>query len=181
MKFERLTSSGHPMYPRALEGYHNSFPLHEQRESVSQEKILADPEYHFNLIYENDTFVGALLCWDAGHFIYIEHLFILPEMRNQHYGEKALELLKRQSGKSILLEIDPPVDEVSKRRQAFYERCGFMKNPYPHVHPPYHLGNLGHDLVVLSCPDLLASAEYHRFAQYLGDHVMAAAYEQTTD
>lgn len=177
MKFERLTDSNHPMYSLALEGYHKSFPIHEQREPISQARILTDPEYHFNLLSEDGAFVGAVLCWDTGHFTYVEHLFVLPEMRNRHYGEKALDLLKSRDGKSIILEIDPPMDMISMRRQAFYKRCGFMENPYPHVHPPYHRGNMGHELVVLSYPSPLDPEEYRLFAKYLDHRVMANAYD----
>lgn len=36
----------------------------------------------------------------------------------------------------VLLEIDPVVDAVSEARLGFYKKCGFLENPYPHVHPP---------------------------------------------
>lgn len=176
MRLERVTNTEHPSYQRALEGYRISFPLHEQREAVSQKKILSDPDYHFNLIYAGNTFVGLLLCWETEHFIYIEHLCILPEARNQHYGKKTLELLKKQGGKTIILEIDPPVDQISIRRKGFYERCGFLENPYPHVHPPYHQDCQGHALVIMSFPDKLTPAEYDRFAHYLKYRVMADAH-----
>ena len=52
----------------------------------------------------------------------------------RRYGAKALEELGRD-GKTVVLEIDPPVDEIARRRQGFYQRCGFAVNPYPHVHP----------------------------------------------
>jgi len=56
------------------------------------------------------------------------------------------------------------VDEIARRRKGFYERCGYAENPYPHVHPPYHCGNKGHELVVMSAPRR--------------DAVMARAYEE---
>ena len=39
------------------------------------------------------------------------------------YGRTALDLLRTQ-GKTILLEIDPPIDALSIRRQGFYRRAG---------------------------------------------------------
>lgn len=112
--------------------------------------------------------------WEIGGFYYIEHFYIehfciLPELRNRHYGQRALELLQPMP---LILEIDPPVDAVSVRRKGFYERCGFVENPYAHVHPPYHKGNHGHDLVVLSRPAVLTQAEYDRFRKYLDTVVM---------
>ena len=78
-----------------------------------------------------------------------------------------LDVYKRQ-----VLEIDPPRDEVSIRRQHFYERCGFTANPYRHVHPPYRAGYQGHPLVVMTCPAPASQEEYDRFAAYLGGTVM---------
>lgn len=58
-------------------------------------------------------------------------------MRNKQYGQKTLSLLAKQ-GKTLILEIDPPKDDISKRRKGFYERCGFTENFFTHIHPPYH-------------------------------------------
>ena len=169
MRLERMTGAEHPLYARAMALYRSSFPAHELREEPSQRQILSDPAYHFDLIWDGDTFVGEVLYWEIGGFYYIEHFFILPGLRNRHYGQRALELLQPMP---LILEIDPPVDAVSVRRKGFYERCGFVENPYAHVHPPYHKGNHGHDLVVLSRPAVLTQAEYDRFRKYLDTVVM---------
>ncbi len=63
-----------------------------------------------------------------------------------------------EKGKTVLLEIDPPVDEISLRRETFYERCGYRANIHPHVHPPYRAGFPGHELVVMSRPEKLSHA-----------------------
>ena len=55
-------------------------------------------------------------------------------------------------GKTVILEIDPPKDEVSIRRKQFYERNSFIENPYFHIHPPYHKENQGHELLIMSSP-----------------------------
>ena len=175
MKLERVKQANHPMYEQAMELYKISFPLHEQREPLSQEMILKDDAYHFCLIYDADVFVGMVLYWETERFLYIEHLCILPEMRNRQYGKKVLSLLNEQS-KMLILEIDPPVDDISKRRKQFYERCGFAENPFHHIHPPYHRGNEGHRLVLLSCPRQITKQECSAFQQYLEDRIMAHAF-----
>lgn len=176
MRFERITDSRQEMYGKALELYGGSFPVHEQREAASQREILRDEAYFFDLIYDEESFVGLILFWETETFIYVEHFCILPEMRNRNYGKRALELLGR-SGKTVILEIDPPVDELSKRRKGFYERCGFRENAYPHIHPPYHRGNAGHPLVVMTCPRAVTEGEYREFRQYLEHHIMENVYE----
>lgn len=171
MRFERLSNQEHPMYKKAMELYSASFPLHEQRESASQAKILSDDEYYFSLIYNEDVFVGLVLYWQTNSFLYIEHFCILPEMRNKKYGQKTLELLEERE-KTMILEIDPPVDVVSVRRKAFYERSGFIENPYSHQHPPYHKESSGHNLVIMSFPDQITQTQYDSFKHYLEHHVM---------
>ena len=117
---------------------------------------------------------GGPACTAEQGFVYVEHFCILPELRGMGCGRRALELLQGM-GKRIVLEIDPPEDAIAVRRKGFYERCGFVANPYPHIHPPYHRGNGGHALVVMSWPGALPPKEYSAFAQYLQSRVMDGA------
>lgn len=171
MRFERLRTVDHPFYSDAMELYAVSFPSHEQRTPSSQEQIMGCGEYQFNLIFDEDRMAGILLCWETGDFIYVEHFCIHPEMRGRKYGERALELLK-QRGKTVILEIDPPVDAISIRRKGFYERAGFQAAGVDHTHPPYREGYHGHPLVVMSYPERLTESGYQSFHQYLNAVVM---------
>lgn len=175
MFLERITHTEHPMYHEGLKLYRISFPHHEQREPASQENILNDGEYHFSLIYDKDIFVGLVLYWECESFLYIEHFCILPEVRNKQYGKKTLDMIKHPK-KILLLEIDPPVDSISKRRKGFYERCGFIENPFKHIHPPYHKGDTGHKLVVMTCPEEISQDMFQTFVQYLNNKVMKDAF-----
>lgn len=173
MEFERVTTADHPLYQDALALYRASFPPHEQREAASQQAILGNEAYHFDLLLDAGEWVGEALYWDAGDFLYLEHFCIRPELRNRRYGQKALEVLCRRP---LILEIDPPVDEISIRRKGFYERCGLAANPYPHVHPPYHAGNRGHDLVLMTAPRQITSQEFDEFTRFLRGVVMKDVY-----
>ncbi len=108
-------------------------------------------------------------------FLYIEHLCIRPELRNQQYGRKALSLLQEKK-KCIILEIDPPEDAISKRRKGFYEGCGFVENPFSHIHPPYHAEYAGHPLVLMTYPQVLPVHIYDMFSQYLRERIMHGAF-----
>lgn len=171
VKLIRLTSYEDAMYTQAMELYRNSFPGHEQRKDASQKVALGAAEYHFDLIYDGNVFVGMLLYWETKDFLYVEHFLVKPELRGKSYGQKALEELGKKR-KRVILEIDPPTDEISIRRKGFYERAGYLENSFRHVHPPYHAENQGHPLVVMSCPDLLTRTEYESFYDYLKNTVM---------
>ncbi len=173
MNIERITSTAHPLYQKAMALYSISFPAHEQREARSQEQILAQDAYHFDVVCDQGEFIGEILYWKVGNFLYIEHFCVLPAMRNKHYGQK---ILNAYHAAPLILEIDPPADEVSIRRKGFYERCGFVENPYRHIHPPYHAENHGHELVVMSSPRMLKADEYNQFNHYLQNTVMKNAY-----
>ena len=173
MHLKRLRTSGDAWYAKAMALYEISFPPHEQRRAASQAAVMERGEYAFYLIFDGDTMVGILLCWEAARFIYVEHFCISPALRNRKYGQRALELLHRQ-GKPVILEIDPPVDEVSAHRKAFYERAGYCANDFEHIHPPYLRGRAGHRLVVMSRPARLTRAEYDVFYRYLCETVMRA-------
>lgn len=174
MNFERINDMENPSFKKAAELYKISFPPHEQREPFSQEAIMNDPHYHFDVIYDDNEFIGEVLYWDIGDFLYIEHFCISPEKRNKRYGQKTLEIMQYRP---LILEIDPPIDEISKRRKNFYERNGFFENPYSHIHPPYHEGNMGHELIIMSSPRTLTQAEYDRFRNYLNNTVMRNVYK----
>ena len=176
MEFRRMTSAEHPDYAGAMELYRSSFPRHELREEASQERIMGHPQYHFDCVDDGECRVGLILYWETERFIYVEHFCIFPELRGRKYGQRTLEKLKEKR-KVIILEIDPPVDEISIRRKGFYERCGFMANPYAHVHPAYHRECEGHGLVVMSCPEKLTGKQYDDFAAYLRNVVMKDAFE----
>ena len=174
MNIERITSTMHPLYQKAMDLYGISFPVHEQRETRSQKQILTQDAYHFDIIYDDEgKFIGEILYWEIAGFFYIEHFCILPAMRNKHYGQK---ILNTYQSAPLILEIDPPEDEISIRRKGFYERCGFVENPYRHIHPPYHAENHGHELVIMSSPKMLETDEYSRFNQYLQGTVMKNVY-----
>ena len=93
MTFERIPSPNHPLYADAMALYGISFPAHEQRETPSQTAILTHPDYHFTAILDGSAFVGDMLYWETPDFRYIEHFCILPALRGQRYGSRALSML----------------------------------------------------------------------------------------
>lgn len=173
MHLLRLTSTEHPVYSRAIELYRQSFPLHEQREEAAQQAALRCEDYHFDCILNQaGRLIGILLYWQAPSFWYVEHFCIDPGLRGHGYGRQALQLFLSDK-QPVLLEIDPPVDDLSARRKAFYERAGLLENPYAHLHPPYRAGNKPHALVLLSYPQAVTLSEYQAFCVYLANRVMA--------
>ena len=113
---------------------------------------------------DGKLFVGLALYRETAEYLYIEHFYI-------HYGQRTLELLA-EFGKTLILEIDPPMDAIACHRKMFYERCGFAENPFPHIHPPYHAENRGHALVVMTYPIPIPQEKYNDFYRYLTEKVL---------
>ena len=130
LRIKRLRTVDDPAFESAMALYAASFPPHEQRLEPSQRRIMAHEQYHFGILHDEEGFAGLALFWDAGAYLYVEHLCISPARRGQGLGTAALDLFA-EAGKPVVLEIDPPVDAVSRRRQKFYERAGFAANPLP--------------------------------------------------
>lgn len=172
MTFERIRSKDHPDFARLFQIYEESFPIHEQRTPEKQVKLLDESRYRCEGIYEEEKLVGLLLCWEEPDFVYVEHFAIDSNFRGQGLGERALALLKEQ-GKPIVLEIDPPVDGISVRRQGFYQCAGFWENTFHHIHPPYQMQFTGHPLVVMTWPRPWDRDLYEKFWVCLRDTVMA--------
>lgn len=133
---------------------------------------MGDPRFHCQIFYQDGLLLGFIFWWECGAQIYIEHLAINPALRGRNYGSRLLAEFCERAGKTVVLEIDPPEDEIAVRRLRFYQGLGFCLNDYAHVHPPYQPDYEGHALRVLSYPAPLDEEDYLSFNQMLVQTVM---------
>lgn len=166
MELIRLTDQNSQYFKRAFELYESAFPNEERRDDLEQQRVLKKKDYHFDLIMDNGEFIGVMLYWETNEFVFLEHFTTCKELRGKGFGKKALDLLKEKN-KTILLEIEPPIDEMTKRRYGFYKRNDFLMNPYYHIQAKYHLGDADLELKILSYPQVLTKQEYLSFYEYM--------------
>lgn len=171
LAFGRCRDINGPLMEAALALYRSSFPAHELRLPPDQRDVMSDPLYHFDVCLLDGALAGLILYWDFGAYIYVEHFCVEPSLRGHGLGTLILAELARQN-KTIILEIDPLVDDASVRRKGFYERCGYVANAFAHVHPPYQAANRGHELIVMSYPHAISQSEFDSFTLDLGEKVM---------
>lgn len=119
--------------------YEQSFPIEERRDFSKLIEIQKNNPLELNIIYNDTIPVGILHLWDFNDFIYIEHLAINPQYRNQKIATTLLTTLNK-TDKPIILEVELPTDEMSTRRIAFYQRNGFSIQAYKYYQPPYRKG-----------------------------------------
>lgn len=173
--FSRITAPSHLYFDKAFALYATSFPQYEQRLSLSQRRILSHPQYHCDVILSDNRFCGILFYWEIGQLCYIEHFAVLSSLRGQGIGSQVMRVFLSEHPRT-LLEIDPPSDTTSSRRQQFYASLGFTENPFQHLHPPYRPEFAPHALLVMSYPVPLSLSEYQSFSSFLGDVVMDSVF-----
>lgn len=104
----------------------DAFPP-EERRPIARQREYTDhnPLFHPHTVMENGKFVGLVNYWTLQGFTYIEHLATTPSLRGKGLGMRVLQQLTSKTTAPIVLEVEPPTDEISVRRIGFYKRCGF--------------------------------------------------------
>lgn len=171
MEFVRLNNVENKYWNEAWDIYISSFPVFEKRRIEDQIEAMKNDKYHCYTVIEKEYVVGIIFYWKWDNYKYIEHLAINKNLRGKNYGSKILKEFC-SDGKTIVLEIDMPIDEVSKNRLRFYEKLDFKLNKYKHIHPPYRRGYKGHELKVLSYNSNLLDEEYNKFNDFLVKDIM---------
>lgn len=171
LRFIPFRSTADPGWAEAWSIYRASFPPNEQWHEQDYARAFSDPFFEADGIWLGDRLAGLLFHWRHDDFRYVEHLALSPAMRGRNLGSRALEAFCRQGGR-VILEIDPPEDEISIRRRSFYERLGFVENPYLYIHPSFHEPYLAHRLVLMSRPGAITYDEARRFADFVREVVL---------
>ena len=165
MPLLQINSQASPYWDSLVHIYLQSFPLDEQRPVESILRLLAkEPRYTLYAVINDDendnddencrpeglhcgaqsssssslsSILGLLTTWTFDTFTYIEHFALSPEVRGRGYGSEALQMLIAQTKQPLILEAEPPTDELTRRRIRFYERSGFTLYDYPYLQPAY--------------------------------------------
>lgn len=172
MEQERIYDSNHKLYNDFKRLYSQSFPIFEQRTETQQEYAFNNENYHLIGYCSEGSFIEFISFWEFKDYLYIEHFAINNEIRGKGYGSTILNKFIKSTPKTILLEIDPIIDDISNARLRFYKRCGFWENPYSHTHPSYRDEYQPHHLIVLTTGKQLSEDEYQTFYKDLSVTVM---------
>lgn len=170
MNFIRILDNNDKNFDKAWELYESSFPIYERRTLKSHIEALKNENFHCTYAIDGGAFIGILFYWKLGKYIYVEHLAINSELRNHGFGTKLLEAFTSNHD-NVILEIDPPVDEVSIKRHHFYKNIGFESHDFHHVQLPYRKGYEGYVLKILSHSANLTEDSYNEFYKLLFDNL----------
>ncbi len=160
--------AGSPYFERARALYLEAFPAEERRDPEAM--LPEDPHFRPGVLTENGEFCGIVFYWESRELLYLEHFAMEPGLRGGGRGGKTLALLQGLH-KPIVLEIELPVDGLTRRRKAFYQRNGFLENPWAHIQPKYRKHDGPLPLMLLSYPQVLTQNEWESFESFLRDRV----------
>ena len=79
--------------------------------------------------------------------------------------------LTAQSRKPVILEVELPTGELEARRIAFYERNGFVMNPFEYMQPAMGEDRHAIPLRIMSYPKRLFADEFETMRDVLYCHV----------
>jgi RimJ/RimL family protein N-acetyltransferase len=88
-----------------------------------------------------DKYIGFITGWEFDAFVYVEHFAIDETARNGGFGAVAMKQFIAQATHPVVLEVELPTDELSRRRIGFYERLGFIPDSHAYQQPPYNKGD----------------------------------------
>ena len=158
MEFLKIEPEDKSRWSEVWKLYEESFPVAERRKA----------EDHLSAC---NQLIGLMFFWEWDNYRYLEHLAVNPDLRGHGYGTQLLNYL-RESKHTIILEIDPLINELSVRRLQFYERSGFTLTPYRFVHLPYQLDGIKQELLILSYPKMISKEQHNHFLKFVGEEVI---------
>ncbi len=161
---ERISSIPTAQFESCWDLYISAFPAEERRSLDYQIETMERACYHFDAIMDQSEVIGFLGWWDLDDMRYIEHFATSPSVRGKGYGREALENFIAEDSLAIILEVEPPMDELTRRRIAFYERIGLILNDHPYSHPSYRqLSDERVTLRIMSYPEAVTDDVMQRF------------------
>lgn len=169
--------SGHPLYAETEKLMQTAFPPEERRPADRQREVAdRNPAFHPYAVTLGRKFAGLLTLWALNGFDYVEHLATLPELRGNGLGRRILQQLAQSGERPIVLEVEPPANELAARRIGFYKRCGFVcweKQRY--MQPPYSPGLPAVPLFLMVHGELDEEKDFCRVRRELYGKVYGAA------
>lgn len=168
----KISGVNDPLLSKVKHTYRSSFPPEERRKFAEVEELLAEnPRLTIEAFFNDGEYAGFITSWELDGFIYVEHFAIEERLRNREIGRNILKQFVSARNLPVVLEVELPEDEMSRRRIDFYERVGFVLEPRSYGHPPYREGVEGLQLYVMAYGDIDIKKEFERIGECLYKYV----------
>ena len=142
MKYELLKLEEFDRFYQILS---NNFPTKEIKEYNYMKDTFHAGLYQVLTLKDNDQIVGIMPFYQHDDFRFIDYFAIDGSLKGKGMGSKMLQYFINLDDKMVILEVEHPEDEQSKRRIAFYQRNGlYINDQFEYFVPPVR--NLKHRL-----------------------------------
>lgn len=164
--------NGDPILLKVEKTYNDSFPEEERRDFILVKELLKEnPYFKLYALLKDETYAGFITIWQWENFAYVEHFAIDEAARNGGIGGRALSQFIGQLDKPIVLEVEMPTDEMSRRRIGFYERLGFKLDENHYKQPPYRSGDDWLEMRLMSIGDINLDESFEEIKSCIHKHV----------
>lgn len=122
--------------------YMSAFPEAERRDWQALISLCeSNPDFEIRVVRDDDRSVGFISLWQWSEWRYVEHFAVDASCRGRGVGADVLRAFLAEGSTPVVLEVEMPVDEMSKRRIEFYRRLGFvLHDGFPYIQPSYGEG-----------------------------------------
>lgn len=125
--------------------------------------------------YEKDGLLGAMVVWKLNSCVYLENFAVNEKQRGRGLGSYFLQqLCHLYDGQLLVLEVEKPHDDLSKRRIDFYERKGFLLTSFGYVQPTFRSNDEAVSLNLMTYPKMI---DYQKY-QEIKKEIFEVVYQQ---
>ena len=112
-----------PLLDKVENTYNDSFPEAERRAfSLVRELVKDEPRFTVYTLFKDQVYA------------------IDASARNGGIGGESMKQFMALCDAPVVLEVEMPTEEMSKRRIGFYERLGYVLDDHVYFQPPYRQG-----------------------------------------
>lgn len=140
--------------------YISSFPFDERREWHELKGLIYHPQFCLNQVVEAQQLIGLISIWNLSYFTFIEHLALRESDQGKGIGTQILQQLIEQKATRVVVEVEEPTTESTRRRITFYARLGFSVCEDIYWQPPYSPDKSIVKMMLMSFPDKILPLEF---------------------
>lgn len=157
---KRISDPTHPYVETVRQLLENSFPVQERRPFPDFLNLLEAGAFSLYAWEEEGRLTAFSVLWNLEDFQFLEYLAVHPDTRGKGYGTRVMKDLVTSFRTPLLFEVEPPANEISRKRVVFYERLGFVLNNYSYFQPPYRPEGTPFPLQIMSYGQPLTETDF---------------------
>ena len=151
--------------------YIDSFPADERREWPELNQVLHNSIFSLTPIMKQQKIIGLISTWNLHDLLFIEHFAIEKTFQGKGLGSQVLTRIIHAKSVRVVVEVEPPTNELSQRRITFYERLGFSTCEITYWQPPYSPDKIKVKMLLMSFPDKVQPLEFMKIKTQLYTNV----------